>query len=53
MNVRTQAHVIGEIPAHVIRVVVDDDIVRAPVPIAAQIDIVGSNAEVKAAEPEA
>lgn len=52
MNIGPQPHVIGQIPAHVVRVVIDDDIIRIPEPVAAIADIVGSHAEVEPAKPE-
>ena len=53
MNVGAQPGVVGQIPAFVIRVFVDDDLIGIPEPAAAEADVVGRDAEVKAAEPEA
>jgi hypothetical protein len=52
VHVRTEARVVGEIPAHVVRVIVNHDLVRVPVPVAAVADIVWRDAEIKAGEPE-
>ena len=52
MNVGAESSVIGQIPAVVVGIFVDNDLIRIPEPIAAVADIVRSNAEVKAAEPE-
>src|SRR5271165_2989671 len=53
MNVGAQPGVIGQIPAFVVRVFVNDDLIGIPDPVVAEADVVGSDAEVKAAEPEA
>jgi hypothetical protein len=36
----------------VVRIVVDDDVVRGPVPVATVVEVVGGYAEVESAEPE-
>ena len=53
VNVGAQPGVIGQIPAFVVWVFVDDDLIGIPEPAAAEADVVGRDAEVKAAEPEA
>lgn len=53
MNISPEAHVVGQVPADVVGVLVNDDIVSIPVPIIAETDIVGGDAEVGAAKPEA
>ena len=52
VHVRTEAHVICQVPAHVIRIFVDHDLVRIPQPVAAIPDIDRRNAEIKTTEPE-
>lgn len=52
VNVRPQPHIVGQIPSNVIRIVVDDDIIRVPVPLAAIAYVVGSDAEEEPTEPE-
>lgn len=55
MNVAVgaQARVVGEVPAVVVGIFVDDDLVGAPIPIAAEAVVGGGDAEGEAAEPEA
>lgn len=53
MDVCSQSDVVSEIPADVVRIRVDDDVVRIPEPAGTIIDIVRSHTEVKASEPEA
>ena len=53
VNVGTQANVVGEIPAIVVGVFVDDDVVAIPQPVAAVAQIKSRDAEVEAAKPEA
>ena len=53
MDVRPQSRVIGEIPADVVRVFVDDDLVRIPEPAIHKRVVLWSHAEVEAIEPEA
>lgn len=48
-----QPNVVGQIPADVVRIVIDDDVVAVPIPIAAITHIVGCNREEKAANAEA
>lgn len=52
MDVGAEANVVGKVPAVVIGVFVDDDIVAIPEPVIAEADVVGSDAKVEAAEPE-
>jgi hypothetical protein len=53
VNVGAQPHVVGEIPAVVVGVVVDHDVVIIPVPVTAIADVEGCDAEIVSAEPEA
>jgi len=53
VNVSAQADVISEIPAIVVGIFVDDNIVPVPQPAATVIQIKRRDAEVEAAKPEA
>src|ERR1700694_4678651 len=53
MHISPQPHVIGQVPAIVIRIVVDDHIVRVPEPSVAKSNVIGCNAEIEPTEPEA
>jgi hypothetical protein len=53
VNVGAEPRVVGEIPAFVVGIVVDDDIVAVPVPAVAEGYVIGGYPEVEAAEPEA
>ena len=53
MDVGSQPHVVGQIPAIVIRIVVEDDVVIIPIPVIAIADVEGCDAEIVSAEPEA
>ena len=48
-----KANVVGEIPAIVVGIVVDHDLVAVPIPIVAVGIVIGCDAEIEAAEPEA
>lgn len=52
VDVGTESDVVGEIPAGVVGIFVDHDVVAIPEPAVAVADVVGSDAEVEAAEPE-
>src|SRR5208282_900433 len=52
VDVRAEAHVVGEIPADVIRVVINYDVVRIPQPAVAESDVVRSHVEIETTEPE-
>jgi len=52
VNVGPQPYVVGEIPARMIGIVVDDDLIRIPEPVVAEAEIIGSNAEIETTEPE-
>lgn len=52
VNVGAEARVVGEVPADVIGIVVDHDVIRSPVPVAAVVEVVGRYAEVESAKPE-
>lgn len=53
MDVGAQPNVIGQIPPDVIGIVVDHDVISAPIPVATITHIVGSDREEEAAESEA
>jgi len=53
VNVSPQPHVIGKVPADVIRILVDDDFVGVPEPTIAEAKIVRGDAKVEPAKPEA
>src|SRR4029453_3704938 len=53
VNVRAQPRVIGDVPAIVIGILVDHDLVRVPQPIAAERVVERRHAEEEAAEPKA
>ena len=53
MNVGAQPHVERQIPADVVRVVVNHDLVIVPQPVVAEAVIIRGNAEIETAEPEA
>jgi hypothetical protein len=53
MNVGSEPHVVSQIPAVVVGIFVDHDIVSAPVPVIAVAEIILRNRKVEAAEPEA
>jgi len=52
MYICTQPYVVSQIPAGVVRIFIEHDIVGAPVPVPAIAEIGGCDAEIKAAEPE-
>jgi len=53
VNVGAKSYVVGEVPAFVVGIVVDDDVVAIPEPVVAETKVIGRNAEIKTAEPEA
>jgi len=53
VNVGAQADIVGEIPAVVVGIVVDDDVVSVPIPVAAVRSIKRCDSEVVTSEPEA
>lgn len=53
MDVGPEPDVVSEVPAFMVRVFVDNDVVAVPEPVVAEADVVGGDAEVEAAEPEA
>lgn len=53
MNVGSEANVVGEVPAHVVRVIVDDDRIIRPIPIPAISDVVRRDAEEESTKAEA
>jgi hypothetical protein len=53
VNVNPKPHVIGEVPADVIRILINHDLVRTPEPVIAKAIVVWGNAKVEAAKPEA
>ena len=52
MNVSSQPHVVSEVPADVIRILIDDDLVRAPKPAVAEGDVVWGNAKEETTKPK-
>ena len=52
MAIRAQTDVIGKVPAHVIRIVVDHDVVAIPKPVGAVIIVIGRDGEEKSANIE-
>jgi hypothetical protein len=53
VHVRAEARIVGEIPAGMVRVLIDDDRVRTPEPVLAIRDVLWSNAPVVIGKPEA
>jgi len=53
VDVGAEADVVGQVETVVVGIFVDDDLVGAPLPVVAEAVVVGENAEVEAAEPEA
>lgn len=53
MDISTQPHVVSKVPANVVWIFEDGDIVAIPGPVTAVADIEIGNAEVESAEPEA
>ena len=53
VDVCAKSYVVGEVPAFVVGIVVDDDVVAIPEPVVAEAEVIGRDAEIKTAEPEA
>src|ERR1700742_3604133 len=53
MHVGSQPHVVSEIPARMVGIFIDHNVVARPIPTVAVSVVIGSNAEVEAPEPEA
>ena len=53
VNVGTQSHVVGEIPAVMVRVFIDHDLIGIPEPVAAETDVWSRDAEEEAAKAKA
>jgi len=53
VHVRPEPDVVGEVPAYVIGIFVNDYLVRIPAPVIAEAKIIGSDGKVEAAEPKA
>jgi hypothetical protein len=53
VNVGSKPHVVGEVVAFVVGILVDDYVVAIPQPIVAEADVEVCHAEVESAEPEA
>ena len=51
MDVGAKSYVVGEVPAFVVGIVVDDDVVAIPEPVVAEAEVIRRDAEIKAAEP--
>ncbi len=43
VDIRSETHVVGQVPAVVVRIVIDHDVVRAPVPIITVTEIIRRN----------
>jgi len=52
VDVGAESRVVGQVPAVVVGIFVDDDGIAVPEPIRSVVVIVGRNTEVEAAEPE-
>jgi len=53
VSVGAKAHIVGQVPAFMVRIFEDDKGIALPDPITAEIVVVRSHAEVEAVEPEA
>src|SRR5208282_3614747 len=53
MNISAEPHVIGQVPADVVGIRVDDDLVRVPKPAVAEGNVSRGNVPVPAVKPEA
>lgn len=53
MHIRAQTHVVGQVPAYIVGVLIDDYAIAVPVPVVAVAIVVLGYVEVKAVEPEA
>ena len=53
MDVGPQAHVVGQVPAVVVRVIINHDLVTVPQPVIAEVVVGRCNAEVETVEPKA
>jgi hypothetical protein len=51
--ISARTHVVGEVPAYVVGVVIDDDLIGVPIPAIAEGDVIGCDVPVPAVEPEA
>src|ERR1700739_3911010 len=49
----SQPHVVSQVPAVVVGILVDDDVVAIPPPVVAEADVIRRNAEVETAKPKA
>ena len=52
MNVDAQSHVVGQVPAIVVRVIIDHNLIAVPEPAIAEAKVSLRNAEVESAEPK-
>jgi hypothetical protein len=52
VKISTQSHVVGNVPTNVVWILINHDLVSVPEPVPAKVDIVWSNTEEEAAEPE-
>lgn len=52
MDVGAEADVVGEVPADVVGIFVDDDVVAGPIPVVAIAEIRGGDAEIETVKPE-
>jgi hypothetical protein len=52
MHVRSEPYVICKVPTHVVRIVVDDDLISSPVPVPGIGEVVRRDREIESPEPE-
>jgi len=52
VHVGAEPDVVGKVPAVVVGILVDDDLIRIPKPVVGESEIIRSDAEIKATEPE-
>ncbi len=53
VDVGSQPHVVGQVPAGMVGIFIDDDVIAVPEPVAAEANVIRSDTEIEAAEPEA
>jgi hypothetical protein len=53
VDVSTQSDVVSQVPAVVVGIFVNDDVIAVPEPVAAEANVIRSHTEIEAAEPEA
>lgn len=53
MDVRAQSHVVSEVPAIMVGIVIDDDVIAIPQPVVTESNVVGRDTEKESPEPKA